>query len=105
MNVISFRPERALSRPGGVNLRLCLCGVQSYTSAQSLDFLARTKNPRFPIRKRRVPHPEFPDGNLLSKTSKGQADCLAGIADTITIAQINRQNFSLQNHKILFIGY
>jgi hypothetical protein len=40
-----------------------LCGVRSYASAQSLDFLARTKNPLFPIRKPVVSHPEFPDGN------------------------------------------
>ena len=59
----SFRPERALFRPGGVNLRACLCGVQSYTSTQSLDFLARTKNPSFPNRKLLVSHPEFPDGH------------------------------------------
>src|SRR6266702_8587967 len=49
--LFSFRPERVLFRPGGVNLQACLCGVQSYASAQSLDFLARTKNPSFPNRK------------------------------------------------------
>ena len=27
-SVVSFRPERALFRPGGVNLRDCLCGVR-----------------------------------------------------------------------------
>jgi hypothetical protein len=34
-----------LFRPGGVNLRSCLCGEPMYASAQFLDFLARTKNP------------------------------------------------------------
>src|SRR6266568_5257279 len=62
----SFRPERVLFRHGGVNLRACLCGIQSYASAQSLDFLARTKNPSFPNRKLVVSHPEFPDGNYLA---------------------------------------
>ena len=61
----SFRPERVLFRPGGVNLRDCLCGVPMYASAQSLDFLARTKNPSFPNRKPTVSHPEFPDGNYV----------------------------------------
>jgi len=37
-----------------------------YASAQSLDFLARRKNPRFPNRKPTVSHPEFPDGNQLT---------------------------------------
>jgi hypothetical protein len=59
----SFRPERVLFRPCGVNLRACLCGVPMYASAQSLDFLAWTKNPSFPDRKPIVFHPEFPDGN------------------------------------------
>jgi len=36
-----------------------------YASAQSLDFLARRKNPRFPKRKPTVSHPVFPDGNYL----------------------------------------
>ena len=44
----SFHPETVLFRPGGVNLQGCLCGVPMYASAQSLDFLARTKNPSFP---------------------------------------------------------
>jgi hypothetical protein len=51
-----FRPKRVLFRPGGVNLRACLCGVPlpakagkrndriMYASAQASDFLARTKN-------------------------------------------------------------
>jgi hypothetical protein len=54
-----------LFRPGGVNLQACLCGVPMYASARSIDFLARTKNPRFPNRKLKVSHPEFPDGNYL----------------------------------------
>jgi hypothetical protein len=59
----SFRPERVLFRPCGVNLRACLCGVPMYASAQTLDFLAWTKNTSFPNRKPIVSHPEFPDGN------------------------------------------
>jgi hypothetical protein len=59
----NFRPERVLFRPCGVNLRACLCGVPVYASAQSLDFLAWTKNPSFPNRKLLVFHPELPDGN------------------------------------------
>jgi hypothetical protein len=62
-NAISFRPERVLFRPCCVNLQACLCGVPMYTSAQSLDFLAWTKNSSFPNRKPTVSHPEFPDGN------------------------------------------
>ncbi len=30
---VSFHPERVLFRPGGVNLRACLCGVPKYASA------------------------------------------------------------------------
>ncbi len=66
----------------GVNLRSCLCGVQTYASAQYLDFLARTKNPRFPIRKLPVSHPEFPEWKLtrlrqsalLRQISKSEAE-------------------------------
>jgi hypothetical protein len=49
--LISFRPETALFRRGGVNFRTCLCGVPVYASAQALDFLATTKNPSFSTRK------------------------------------------------------
>jgi hypothetical protein len=66
-NVFSFRPEKVLFPLGGVNLRLCLCGVPMYASAQLLDFLAKRKNPRFPNRKPTVSRPEFPDGNYLSR--------------------------------------
>jgi uncharacterized DUF497 family protein len=61
--LFSFRPERVLFRPCDVNLRACLCGVPMYASAQTLDFLAWTKNSSFPNRKPIVSHPEFPDGN------------------------------------------
>jgi hypothetical protein len=44
----SFHPETVLFRPGCVNLKDCLCGVPWYASAQSFDFLARTKNSSFP---------------------------------------------------------
>jgi hypothetical protein len=60
-DAISFRLERVLFRPGGVNLRSCLCGVPMYASAQSLDFLAWTKKPSFPNRKLIVSNPVFPD--------------------------------------------
>ena len=62
-HLASFRPERALFRPGGVNLRVFLCGVHRYASAQPLDFLASTKNASFPTRKLQVSHPGFPDGH------------------------------------------
>jgi hypothetical protein len=42
-----------------------LCGVLLYASAQSLDFLAMTKNSSFPNWKRLVLHPVFPDENEL----------------------------------------
>ena len=35
----SFHPESALFRSGYVNLRVFLCGVPMYASAQTLDFL------------------------------------------------------------------
>ena len=41
-----------------------------YASAQSLDFLARRKNPRLPNRKPIVSHPEFPDGNQIVSIRK-----------------------------------
>lgn len=51
--------------PVGVNLQLCLCGVPMYASAQTLDFLARRKNPRFPERKPTVSRPELMGVNSL----------------------------------------
>jgi hypothetical protein len=62
-DLFSFRPERVLFRPGGVNLRASLCGVRKYASAQPLDFLASTKNASFSNWKLPVFHPEFPDGH------------------------------------------
>jgi hypothetical protein len=42
-----------------------------YSSAQALDFLARTKKYSFKNVKSIVSHPEFPDGNqLVMKTSR-----------------------------------
>jgi hypothetical protein len=41
--LVSFHPERVLFSPGGVNLRLCLCGVPTYASAQTLDFPCQKK--------------------------------------------------------------
>ncbi len=47
--ITSFHPETALFRNLGVNLHACLCGVDSYASAQPLDFLDLAKNRSFPI--------------------------------------------------------
>ena len=44
----SFRPEPALSRRGGVNLRAFLCGVEYCAYSQILDFIGMTKNGSFP---------------------------------------------------------
>ena len=63
---ILFPSGTVLFRPGWVNLQACLCGVPAYTSVQSLDFLASTKNPSFPDWKQVVPHPQFPDGHDLT---------------------------------------
>jgi hypothetical protein len=38
-SITSFHPEMALFRNLGVNLQDRLCGVPTYASAQSLDFL------------------------------------------------------------------
>jgi len=38
-----------------------------YASAQSLDFLAMTKNTLFPNLKPIVSHPLFPDGNQVTR--------------------------------------
>jgi hypothetical protein len=65
MPLTSFHPEMALFRPGCVNLQDCLCGVPSYASAQSLDFLARTKNSSFPNWKPIASYSVFPDGHQL----------------------------------------
>jgi hypothetical protein len=54
---VSFRPGRVRFHPrirsgagyGCVNLQVFLCAVRLYASAQTLDFLALTKNARFPI--------------------------------------------------------
>ena len=54
-----------LFRPGGVNLRICLCDVLMYASAQPLDFLDRTKIPSFSNWKPILSHPDFPDGHYL----------------------------------------
>jgi Ni,Fe-hydrogenase III large subunit len=59
----SFHPETVFFRLGGVNPRVCLCGVLVYASAQPLDFLAKTKKSSFPNWKPIVSHPENPDGN------------------------------------------
>jgi hypothetical protein len=78
--LLSFHPETVLFRPGGVNHRACLCGVPMYASAQSLDFLARTKNPSFPYWKPVVSHPEFPDGHYLILVNHRQTQKAATIS-------------------------
>lgn len=55
--IVSFRPERVLF---SVALLSCLFSVPMYASEQTLDFLARRKNLRFPNRKQTVSHPAFP---------------------------------------------
>src|SRR6056297_2777315 len=72
----SFRPETVLFRPGGVNLRTCLCGIPMYASAQVLDFLAMTKNSSFPFRKLHWAQPEFPDTSLVA-VRKGFSSAVA----------------------------
>src|SRR5208283_4809466 len=78
---VSFHPESALFHPGCANLRVFLCGVPMYASAQTLVFLApfgaalgnpemtgrqtvraMSKNAFFPNWKLLVSHPGFPDG-------------------------------------------
>jgi len=51
-----FRPEMPLFRNLCVNLRVSLCDVLEYVSAQTLDFLDLTKNRLFPHRKLRRFH-------------------------------------------------
>ena len=48
-SLVSFHPETALFPNLCVNLHVCLCGVNSYASAQPLDFLDLGKNCSFPI--------------------------------------------------------
>ncbi len=52
MRLLNFCPETALFRNLGVNLRIFLCGVKVYASAQTLDFLDLTKSGWFPNQKR-----------------------------------------------------
>jgi hypothetical protein len=63
MIVESFHPEMAFFRNLGVNLRDSLCGVLSYTSAESLDFLDLTKKFSFLIWKPLVCICSFMDGH------------------------------------------
>jgi len=49
--LVRFCPETALSRNLSVNLRIWLCGVKDYASAQILDFLDLAKNCWFPTQK------------------------------------------------------
>jgi hypothetical protein len=53
----------ALFRNLGVNLRVFLCGVQEYVSAQTLDFIDLAKNHSFPNWKLSNTSPDFPDGH------------------------------------------
>jgi hypothetical protein len=45
----SFRPERVLSRPGGVNLRSCLCGYGRTPPRNASISLPGQKIPAFQI--------------------------------------------------------
>ena len=53
---MSLRPGLALFRNLGVNLRVSLCDVPEYVSAQTLDFLNLATNHSFPPRKPRRSH-------------------------------------------------
>ena len=53
------RPETALFRDLGVNLRVSLCGVQEYASAQILISLTLHENPSFLHRELRRSHRSF----------------------------------------------
>jgi hypothetical protein len=92
----SFHPERVLFRPGGVNLRACLCGVPKYASAQPLDFLASTKNASFSNRKLLLFHPEFPDGRHLKRAEKGAGQITPALTGTAA-ESIHHFRFSLSS--------
>jgi hypothetical protein len=62
----SSRPKTALFGNLGVDLRISLCGVQEYASAQILDLLdLAEKSLVSASRTARSPSREFPDGNRL----------------------------------------
>ena len=66
----------ALFRNICVNLRVCLCGVYSYASAQPLDFLDLAKNCSFLNWKLSSVYNLFLDGRYLSsKLFRGQERC------------------------------
>ena len=62
--IVSFCPATAIFRNLGVNLRICLCGVTCYASAQILDFLDLAENCWFPNQKRTL-HPSAVSGWVL----------------------------------------
>ena len=62
----SFRPEMALFHNLGVNLRVFLCDVPEYVSAQTIDFLKLAKNRSIPPRKSRRPHAGVSGWELVS---------------------------------------
>jgi hypothetical protein len=61
--LVSPRPEMAFFRNLGVNLRVSLCDVPQYVSAQTLDFLNLAKNRSLPARKPPRDHTDLSDGH------------------------------------------
>jgi hypothetical protein len=61
----SSRPKTALFGNLGVDLRISLCGVQEYTSAQILDLLNLARKSLVFASGTAPSPPEFPDGNRL----------------------------------------
>jgi hypothetical protein len=62
----SSRPKTALFGNLGVDLRISLCGVQQYASAQILDLLDLARKLLVFASGTAPSPPEFPDGNRLA---------------------------------------
>jgi hypothetical protein len=65
----SSRPETALFGNLGVRLRISLCGVHGYASAQILVFLDLARKPLVSASRTTLSPPEFPDGNGLGSAT------------------------------------
>ena len=68
-NLARSRPKTALFGNLGVDLRISLCGVQEYASAQILDLLDLARKSLVFASGTAPSPPEFPDGN-------GPASCI-----------------------------
>ncbi len=62
-NLARSRPKTALFGNLGVDLRISLCGVQEYASAQILDLLDLARKSLVFASGTAPSPPEFPDGN------------------------------------------